>query len=1016
MTRRNGRLTRRKFGTLALTSASLAACDGTLRTLGGAPSPAPDGGGGPIDDGSIATRPPPGAPSAPSGAGLWKIVPYSETTAITLAYYDGLPQPIYSGPYAGRAPNGGSKHMRASYRPSNGRLYLGGGDWGLDSNGYDLDAGPSSANSVLWSYDPSDPNHTLRQETHRYSRDLDVLLPAGIDQSAISWDTTRDVLMVMPVTAFDAFNFLTHDDLADPDNASAPLLIPRYVSPTQIEVSGDWRAFLWPSRRIGVHLDHPAFPTYTPDQRYGVPCWMIARCIDVAFDGASTRVTFVRDPQELAAVTRPLAFDRDGKGLILAGGPSAPRDSRTADWCWLDNNRVYVDEATGKHYAGVLEWDPAGNGGLGIFTRRNFELGRRYKSDDGLADLGPLLHDAFFSRGFVFVPAASTGRGDELVAFYNIGDGGWFGCTIYDLATNRVDMFVNAGPGPGSGELSAHPPTLDPIGRKLYHTAPAEKALYELDLETRIVRRVAVDFTGEEVVSASNDATGAVWNEDLGMVECYMSRSPYNGEGVRSLYLVDPSQGHEAHRVGYLLPGGASIRGNEWFRVPGATHSLGAQGGGTVELENGPDRHIFLGGNLRFQELTVAPHRRLISSYGDEAASNAATAQTRAFVPYRAWGGFVVGRDGRAYYLGGGHGDYHGTEVDTCDLSAVGEDGVMPWRQNIGPTRDGGTEFPPHGDPEDYQRSHTPSYPTDLVDGLDNSGYGNAGSNWMWMNPATPGAWQHDAIHMYANATTHPTLGLFMLGNVPTDLLMPASRRDHTEGGRAGLKSWSAITGKWSAHANDLPFDGNQRAPGDWNVEHGYYLTYEVESSRDRVRFQQWSPERGLESAPLMSREPGDTVHHATNGACLWLEGHRFLIVKNNLGGGAPKMWLYEHSLTSPVLTDVTPELWSRIQEENAENGYLCADPDHRKVWLLEGRGEEQARLYYAAYESPTDFRRLRFVDTPSFRPPANSIVSAGIKGLQYWGGYLWTVTQGDAEPETDGRTGRTRFWRMPVF
>jgi hypothetical protein len=420
-------------------------------------------------------------------------------------------------------------------------------------------------------------------------------------------------------------------------------------------------------------------------------------------------------------------------------------------------------------------------------------------------------------------------------------------------------------------------------------------------------------------------------------------------------------------------------------------------------------------GSPRPEALRVATHRRLIAYYGDDLATDAGAAQACDFVPWRAWGGFVVSPEGRAYYLGGGHGDYHGTEVDTCDLTAIAPGGVMPWRQNLGPTRDGGTEFPPAGDPDDYQRTHVPRYPDDPTDGMPNTGYCCAGSNWMWFHAGVPGSWQHDAIHMYANATTHPTLGLFMMGNVPRDLLMPADRRDHTGDGESAIRSWSATTGKWTAHVTGLPGSGNQRGAGDWNRAHGYYLTYQVESSDDRALFQQWSPERGLESAPLMSLTSDMVPNRIPSGGCIWLHDHEFLIWRTSLGGGPAKMWRYTHSLTAPRLSDITPALWSEMQAATSENGYFCADHEHRTIWLMEGGGTEPPRLHRSSFDDPGTFAELRMEDEPAFRPASNAVVSAGMRGIQYFGGYLWTVTIGDAVPGADGRTAATRFWRIRV-
>lgn len=411
------------------------------------------------------------------------------------------------------------------------------------------------------------------------------------------------------------------------------------------------------------------------------------------------------------------------------------------------------------------------------------------------------------------------------------------------------------------------------------------------------------------------------------------------------------------------------------------------------------------------EELTVAPHRRLIAHWKDEPLTNASDAVTADYVPYRDWGGFIVANNGRAYFLGGGHGEYHGTCVDTCDLSAIAGTS-MPWVQNIGPTLSGNTEFPADGSADDYQRNHCPSE-TDIIDGLSNSGYGGAGSNWMWFNGETAGSWQHDAIHMYVTGCARPSdNSLWLMGNVPTNGAMPSTRRDHG----VGLKSWSHSTGKWTAHLTGIPFDGNQGAPGDWNATHGYYLYYYIPASLDRVQFVQWDETNGAQAGPFIGGLTQHTVPNLSfNGACLWLSDHQFLIVAAALNRQA-KMFIYTHSLSEPMLEDITPSMWTTMQAATPENGYFCVDRDHGKVWLLEGLGAgDQPRLYRAPITDPAAFEQFGFPDTAAFRVPAIAVSATGYRGIQYYGGYLWMPIRGTTG-YPGGAAFNARFFRVPVF
>jgi hypothetical protein len=408
-------------------------------------------------------------------------------------------------------------------------------------------------------------------------------------------------------------------------------------------------------------------------------------------------------------------------------------------------------------------------------------------------------------------------------------------------------------------------------------------------------------------------------------------------------------------------------------------------------------------GEGQWEELIVAPHERIIVHYGNATRTNAGGSVTRSAIPYRDWGGFTVSPEGIAYYLGGGHSNYHGTEVEVCDLKQmVGRS--MPWRQNLG------GPFPEHGALDDFKRPHAPDYPNDPADGVFNSGYGSAGSNWMWFNPRTPGAWQHDACHMYTTTTTHPALGLIVgMYNVPNNLVMPANIRDHS----TGLKSWSAATGKWTAHVAHPDVTINSGLFGDFNRQHNYILWAEVPGSRDRVRFVEWSPSGGLRTGPWMS-VPLSTLGVSHEGGCLWLSGHKFLIFRGAQNGTAA-LWLYDHSLTSPSLTRVTSELHSSTMSSTPENGYWCADYDSQKVWWLVGQASRQPKLYYAPISDPTNFREFAFVDSAEFRPSDNAVTTSGMRGLQYWGGHLWFTTMGGGDLSFDTNTWRARFWRLRV-
>jgi len=922
--------------------------------------------------------------------GLWEIHDYSP---VSVTYADGRPVIQAIAVEAnGRIPYD-NKHTRGNYRPASGRLYWGGGDTWTGATALPEDGGPSSANAAIWSMDPANPTD-ITMETHRYDLDPARVFPAGIDQSAIVWDTDRDRGYVAPVNAFNWWMVVYNNPASWKADSAAGYAIPKFVNSKQFALVGDWTRVLTTNRQFKLFVDHPAWPNFVfgLDSSANTPCFQQCRVLAASYVATTnqTTVTFLSRPD----VPAP-SFARDGKGLRIADhlATGAPWPAERDSGAWLDNGYFGYDEATGKLQASVLELDPISR----LYTRLNFALTSRYAVDanGGLA----LINDWSVSNytkinlgglggTAVYCPASITGRNPEIISPSNHGpDGGYFGAWIFDLVTRRVDFFVTTNGIGNANTLGAGGTNagLDPKRKRIYAHSATDGGLYCFDVVKRRLARVIerIAYQGKVVPLGNGDAGSTVYNAELDMIEVYYETDA--GSGTPTLYLINPDT-LEVHRVGNRA-NGQPISGNQWFRA--GSRTVGEGGQEPIKTK----RFVFIGGNLKWQELSVAPHERTLSFYGNESLTDLTLAQTRAFVPWRAWGGFTVSPEGRAYYLGGGDGDYHGTEVDTCDLSQV-SGGLMPWQQNAGP---------PFDDPrQKFRRTHTPQ-------AGDSSGYGSAGSNWMWFD-ATETAWQHDAVHMYANATTHASLGLVVYGNVPRDLSMPGNKRDHGP----GIKSWSAATGRWTGQVL-VPFDGNQGAFGDFNREHEYLLYANV--LPDRTTFYQWSPNNGVQAAPTISTP----INVSFNGACVWLGGHRFLLVRTGLNGAA-KLWLYTHSLSSPALEQITPPVFASIMQETPENGYWCVDHDHQKIWWLVGTGQNgaqgtgRARLFYAALGDPANFIELPFMDVPGFRPSNNSVTTAGLRGMQYWGGFLWMTQPGSGEPSTDGRTYRTRFWRMPVF
>lgn len=959
------------------------------------------------------TAPPPPPPPPPSqpppvvagqSTSLWTSTP----DPLTVNFFDSRPVAQWSVPAYQHSDNAG-KHIRGGYRVATGRVYMGGGDGILPGTGLADDSGGSSAQSVIYSIDAHSPA-SMTLEKHRYNLTsqgwaADSIQYAAADEGAMDWNTTTDRLVISPLSAFQTSTDAVY---SGPSSTNRP----RYVSATQFKLTGNQTATVQVGCTGRLYLDCSAIAFvnvtgngYTlanminNNQYY--PGWVEIRITASSYDGTDTNVTFYRRPD-----LQSLPFTSDAWGLSLLFPPG---DASTQ--VWTDFGQAWFRTSDSTYHVNLVEWNPTTR----VHYRIEFTCGRYYTN--GVAGAPIAATGTLVVSNGVFCPASVTNRGDEFISLSNSPYGAYHfeysGLTFNSYSINPAPPNTNGG-NPIDRSLGC----LDTTRNCIWHYGAPTDSFYKYDIRNRVLYQVIVRVDSTRPFAETGDAGRCVYNSALDCVEVYADY-PNGGSGLPCLFLIDckvldtnPADPTTAViKYGELLPNGEHIRGNFWIRAGDCTM---ASGGIDTALSgtNTYNRHVFYGKNLKWQALTQVPHNRVVpfagggGNTGEQAATEAAAATLEASVPFREYGHLIIDANGIAYYRGGGHSSYQGSEVDVCDLNAI-VGTAMSWHQN-----DWTGSF---SDPNNTRRrSHLPPD----SDGI----YAFAGSSALITG--TDGGvpwWQPTAPHMYAVNTAHPTLGLLMAYYGPTNLSQPANTYDSVP----AIISWNRSTGKWTSHANfltNIPY----LAGGDWNPTLGRWIMFMGDGSADRLHVLDWSPAGGLVQdydfkLPFSGFRNGrDDFHH-------WLHDDVYLLCYDNqLGdstGNACSMYTYSYN--SKTLTEITSAsyraLWGGANN-STENVYACRDGDHQKMWwMVGGNAGSPVVMYYSTFADPSNIKRLPSVDNTSFRIPNSAIVGSGHKGMAYWNNYLWIPTDGGTNlvGGSGGQNGKARvtnFYRFPVF
>jgi len=864
-------------------------------------------------------------------------------------------------------------------------VYYGGGDHQCGGSGLPEDQGDSNANSAFYSMDPNDPT-TIVMENHRYltGGGPDALQPAGADEGALAWDETTDRLICSPVNSFDQFQYAAQG--AAPVAGALPCdwtRIPKFVSPTQFSLDNG-TAGMYVGQRIRLHLNHPDFPGYTPDRFYYTPSWMDVRI--TAING--NVVTFAPRPG-----TR-IKFDRDAIGF----GPGVPQGDIRGTM-WRDNGQVFYDDVAKLYYAGLLFMDPATR----TWVREDFRIGIRARNNG--TDFGMPKQSSLNSPNGMFVPASITGTHDCFVSFSNSGpDGGWWGYYEWDLVDHVVNFRVSDAssipPDWAGSRYDKEQPCLDRSGKAAYTYTPTDDGIYKLDFVTRQVTRQAK--LGRPIASAG--CGHSVWMDAIRSV-FIASDGPQAGTGFPYCFLYAPDT-KALTALGNTLPDGSAIRGDEVYQAPNTAIFDGGGVDGVPPLA----RHVYRVGAttaatsaIAFEKLTVAPYLAISPTLYDKQATDTAMAQRMTDIPWRVFSSWTVGRDGMAYYRGGSHNGYPGSDTHNATLASGGTEVV--WRQNIGPPFDDSNQT--------FRRPH--------VAGKDDLGTlgGIQGAYMYYRNDAVEQYWHMGTQHVYTRNVAYPD-GMLDLQKVPTNLVMPTTMVSDGNGNFDavdGLATWSPVTGKWTAIASISSASGTFLST--WDYAHDQLVLFNSDGTITDVS--QWSRgASGSTSIVYLGRLNGALIGSVGYTSWAeWLEGHKHIVytdgqLDNDPTGSdlrARRLYVVNATPGAVSFNEVTTPAYRALYDFNPEDVITACDYEHRHIYFLKAKGHlAGAELYRSTYDDPGDIELVGTTNLTIDSIPGDISAKSetGHRGLQYVAGYLYCMVRGPGGGDVD-------IWRVAV-
>jgi hypothetical protein len=403
------------------------------------------------------------------------------------------------------------------------------------------------------------------------------------------------------------------------------------------------------------------------------------------------------------------------------------------------------------------------------------------------------------------------------------------------------------------------------------------------------------------------------------------------------------------------------------------------------------------GASFEWVHVPVEPYRGVdLPILRDPHAVDALPETTLDYVAHRSYSSPIVGDDGIAYYRGGGHGSYSGSDTMVLDLAAIeSHGGRAPWVQ-----------------------AHRPHTPAESDIGYYCCGYG-AATTWYPGYPATqssesaPGRWEPFGLHYGPRQSWHPVHGLVEFEN-PAVIGWDGATPIFAGGvlARFDLESASYEVLHTDPHPGEAGVPYPVTSGGvlsEHDAHHDAMLTFTTSFGStwiDELAGGLWRRVRNVPHA--FAGENGEQI-----GAAHYLESGVHLIYNP----GYPRdprppaaAFRYDHRDGSVSAITLPPEVREIEARVSGMATFFAVDRASRVVYLLQGADPGAGPLLYAASFDALDAWERLDARGGEMLQDSSAHIGLAIKSLWYWNGHLY-----DFVFRPGGHWGAIELYRMCV-
>jgi hypothetical protein len=1017
--------------------------------------------------------PPPPPPPAFSSEGLWgPEYSYTENQwaltnqAGTLIGGVGSPLPGLGSDPDLLSAMAGSKHTSGFYRPVDGRVYFGWGDWSsyaFSADGTDNQTN-DGANPAFVSFDPTDPR-VQRRELGSIPIDdeaNDDKWYVHADEGPAVYDSDADKILCNGLVANEGADFELRDgNGARIDEDEVPI----FVDANTIKFDGDVRTKYAVRRKICVFFTHPTGGVRTPKR---------GRITAVGLTDASSRTQITIAWIDALPLTLNAPCTAVKLGYSSFVGVPRPLGNQLGGWCLDDEVVPLYDDVAESWYVYLGSWD---------FTTKLWTAIPFYV---------PTKDDITYSRfkAGVFVPASKTGgRGKEMICFRpdQFGNPGVF---IYNFNAGTLVRDDTAGWGVSINSASLQQPWPCYDGdRYIYSWAWVESRLVRYDVLTKARTTWYLTIDGLPLTSGASpagtdtylntaaqyDAIHCLWNEELEGIELWLNRTAFGaGGGMRIFYINTKKTPPTVEVIATEDADSLDIRTNNPIPVPTIgdipQRTLCVGDEGDLPTTPKPDKfRTFIMANKReWTKLTNGQRWYNDVAWG---ASNVAANETS--TPYKlakfampSFGGPVEEVDSNGYFTGkwiiftGGDGDYRANDKCSLRLDQI-DAGVLPLRSNITDSSASTAAAAGYNDWHNRIRATV---------------WDSGGTQWqedMALNPADLSEFQLMAGHTASGDSFVPGYGVIWDFYAPKPvpatpditynglypwllranmLDPPVSQNPKMASYIVGWSDQGANAGKYTRLVDREATAGYYQRDmlAEWNPATGKVLylsslgSFYTEIAELTIATGTFTY-KGRATIPVSESVRSDVLGLTASvgsraSCCRWLEGNLYLTVQNYGDVGTSnstnsKVCLLDitgmSGSTTPVeqvvlhnsVLDAWSESWENLGSVSDQQHLAVAfdRPNRMVYWMVTDSMEVVGnvgylfRVYRSSYDSLEDWKEVKFVDRDTLNLMMN-VTGFGVRCWSVYNDHLYVVSTNGAGADMPIYGSAGAVWELPLY